>query len=1467
MKPFRKKTSLLLQLLLCSSIAFAQLQANFTADKTGGCSPIAVAFTNTTTGASANAVYTWNLGNGNTAVAFNAGAIYTEEKAYTVTLTVTDGDKTASKTQTITVYSKPTVDFTATPVKGCLPVPVTFSANAVAGSGNIASYQWDFGDGNTQQAFSPTQIHTYTIPQKATVSLTVSNNFGCANTIQKQDIIEIIPTLRAAFSASQTILCRETDPVQFTNTSSGPGTLSYLWDFGDATTSTDIAPSHVFNKKGIYNVKLTVTSSEGCVTSSTQFGFINVATFNSNFSGPQLICKGSYVTFTSNSTPYANNATWEVDGAPAAYFSNYLGYTFNTPGSHTIKLKNIFGTCPDSVTNTVDVKEPPIADGFKDTILGNCGSPVDVRFEDTTAGAVRWTWNFNANFNYNVIDATTQIPTHTYTQDGTYLVRLTVENAVGCTATTTKYVGITRPSVFITATGAPVTCGSYTMKFTANTTEEITSYNWVFSDGARSIDIQPEHLFATQGINSVQLTYITKNGCTGTVSIGGIRVYQRPTAAFTASATTICGNTPVSFNGVPQADVNYTWYLGDNPSPYYNFSIPSLIHQYYTDGVYSIKLIVNNGGCADTVTKTNYITILPPIPKINSAVNTCDGTRGLVTVSQSSLKANSLVWDFGDGNSSTVNAPGVQHTYDKTGTYKIVLSATNGQCTVRDSTFVTILLKQSPLLTASVTETCENNRVDIQISNLESNPRGDTYSNHYNITRLEYGDGSLFGGYLFNNFPGFYWSTLYTGYLNNFDRSKKDLRVILRSNYFGCADTTNMLPLVIKGVQAGFEIVTDNVCFKYPVVLNDTSKSFGNNIKTWFWNFGDGFTQTLTHGGQVSHIYANPGNYYVSLTITDNGGCTATSGASVRVNGPKAAFSPSSTNTTITLPVYFYNYTNTFNSPGTQYQWKFGDAATSTDYSPTHAYANPGTYTVQLIAINPVTQCSDTTYQTITVNNFKPAFTITTTYLGTKSCPPVLARFTNNSINYTRVTWDFGDGTTADNLNFPGHVYENAGRYLVTLYVYGPSGLTATYKDSVIINQPEAAMQTNSALEACIGHIVTLTSITKNANLYAWDFGDGTLSTPGDSITTHQYNKPGTYKPALMVTQTGGCATHTSLQDEIIIRPKPTITLSPQQPIACKGTPISITATGGNTYAWSPATSLNDATIASPMATPDVTTTYTVMVKDNIGCSNTDSITVKVVTPLTVTATADTFVCKGSVVQLRATGADIYTWIDNTTGLSNTQANNPLASPVITTMYTVVGTDMYHCFTDTANINVRVIPLPTVTASPDVLVFPSTPVQLSATMSSDVLYWKWSPATYLNCTACLTPTSTPLSESVYAITVTTKEGCTASDSTVVKLICEESRVSIPTAFTPNTDGHNDVFIIKGIGIVKHLIIYNRWGNKVYERSNFVAADRSACWNGTVNGTPAPAGVYVYFAELQCPTGASFVRKGNVILTR
>jgi len=119
----------------------------------------------------------------------------------------------------------------------------------------------------------------------------------------------------------------------------------------------------------------------------------------------------------------------------------------------------------------------------------------------------------------------------------------------------------------------------------------------------------------------------------------------------------------------------------------------------------------------------------------------------------------------------------------------------------------------------------------------------------------------------------------------------------------------------------------------------------------------------------------------------------------------------------------------------------------------------------------------------------------------------------------------------------------------------------------------------------------------------------------------------------------------------------------------------------------------------------------------------------------------------------------------------------------------------------------------------------------------------------------------------YSVKATNNYGCIATDELVIKMQCDESRVRIPNAFSPNGDGKNDLFVIKGISIIKHLVIFNRWGNKVFEKSNFITSDPASCWDGKSGSVGLQTDSYVYFIEMQCPTGESFVRKGTVLLVR
>ncbi|MGZ8541963.1 MAG: PKD domain-containing protein, partial [Chitinophagaceae bacterium] len=503
----RARTFVFFLFLTGPAFAYTQMTANFSMDKSGGCSPLPVSFSNQTFGASANAVYRWDFGNGNTSALANPGAIYTDEKTYTVTLTVTDGAQTSSKTATIVVYKKPTVDFSVAAPKVCIPAAGGFIANATAGDGNINAYNWDFGDGQTDQGYGNTINHYYNYEQKPTVNLTVTNSYGCYSTVTKSGMIEILGRIEPKFSTNKDLLCSLNESLQLTNSSTGPGTLLYKWDFGDGTTSNQKNPVHQFTKKGVYPVALTVSNTDGCTATSYpvpvnaayfntdftsrplcrelnftgtsylypnnsfwQFGdgnsinsytsashiyntagtynvtLINtygvckdtvsrtvkvedLVDFNSLIEAPALLCKQGNYLFKSKSNVAPGNSNWEFGDGNSGNWWSEVNHMYANAGTYTIKLTNTFGTCKETVTKQVVVNELPDLKGFVADYGGICGAPVNVKFKDTTAGAVKWQWRMD--YYSNNVFSTQQNSSYNFTSDGYYWVDLTVTNAAG----------------------------------------------------------------------------------------------------------------------------------------------------------------------------------------------------------------------------------------------------------------------------------------------------------------------------------------------------------------------------------------------------------------------------------------------------------------------------------------------------------------------------------------------------------------------------------------------------------------------------------------------------------------------------------------------------------------------------------------------------------------------------------------------------------------------------------------------------------------------------------------------------------------------------------------------------------------------------------------------------------------------------------------------------------------------------
>ncbi len=212
------------------------------------------------------------------------------------------------------------------------------------------------------------------------------------------------------------------------------------------------------------------------------------------------------------------------------------------------------------------------------------------------------------------------------------------------------------------------------------------------------------------------------------------------------------------------------------------------------------------------------------------------------------------------------------------------------------------------------------------------------------------------------------------------------------------------------------------------------------------------------------------------------------------------------------------------------------------------------------------------------------------------------------------------------------------------------------------------------------------------------------------------------------------------------------------------GSTVTLNASGGTIFAWTPGVTLNDSTIANPTATPVVTTLYHVVVTDANACSNNDSVLVTINPLPIINAGLDTAICFGDTTQLLASGGISYVW-SPATGLSNTTIANPLAFPTNTTTFIVVGTDINSCVA-TDSVLVTINPLPTINAGTDLWLCIGDSVQLNA---SGGISYLWTPSLGLSNTTIFNPFAFPLIPTNYTVTGIDANGCAANDTIFINV--------------------------------------------------------------------------------------------------
>ena len=261
--------------ILQVSIVQAQPTAKFTSDIISGCNPIVVSFTNQSTGGPTT--WFWDFGNGNTSTLQNPQVSYTVSGSYTVSLKATNssGSNTISKTAYITVFKNPTANLTATSAtNGCVPFTIGFSDQSIEGDGVVSKWTWDFGDGGISAAKNPT--YTYSTSGVYNVSLHVVDINGCSDTRVYTSYITVNSKPKPQFSVNTSTYCSIPAAVTFTNSSTGNGTLTYRWDFGDGNTANSKDTTYTYLTSGTYNVKLVVTDQNGCSDSIIENSFVKI---------------------------------------------------------------------------------------------------------------------------------------------------------------------------------------------------------------------------------------------------------------------------------------------------------------------------------------------------------------------------------------------------------------------------------------------------------------------------------------------------------------------------------------------------------------------------------------------------------------------------------------------------------------------------------------------------------------------------------------------------------------------------------------------------------------------------------------------------------------------------------------------------------------------------------------------------------------------------------------------------------------------------------------------------------------------------------------------------------------------------------------------------------------------------------------------------------------------------------------
>ena len=714
------------------------------------------------------------------------------------------------------------------------------------------------------------------------------------------------------------------------------------------------------------------------------------------------------------------------------------------------------------------------------------------------------------------------------------------------------------------------------------------TYLWDFGDGSTDTTFSPTHSYSANGIYNATLTVTTPGGCTATYT-QQIVVSMCSTAGM--SVTNPCAGSPstITFTGIAVPNATFNWSFsggtvvsGSGGGPY------TVI--WNSPGNYQVDLSVDGNGCATSST-TQFVTVNPvPSATFTSDAQVCAGAPANINFTGSAPGGATYAWNFNGGNSSGSGSGPYTVSWNTAGNYTMELIVSANGCSDTTSNNITVNAIPTSVFNATPV-VCTGSPITVNFTGVAG--AGANYN-------WNFGGGTIVSG----SGAGPYTLVYSSAGTNS---------ISLTVDENGCTSMPSSQNVTNNPIPTASINATPALC-----VGASNSISFNGSATpaaVYTWSFGNGQIASGSGAGPYSVSWANAGPDVLSLVVSDNG-CTDTTTFNVTVNAiPTANFT--ATPSVCAGEIVNISYTGSASATAS-YNWNFNGATINTGSGQgpyTVNWSSAGNYSLSLV----VTENGCVSQQQnvpVTIN----AFPVASIAPPAAVCEGQAASISFNGTALPGATfnWTFTNGTVQSG--------SGAGPYNVTWNTAGSQALSLT------VTQNGCSNSTNSSVT--VNHIPTSTfvippsvcvnqpfnvSYSGDANgsaNYTWNFNGATVvSGSGQGPYSVTYPGAGNLTISLVVDQLGCVSPPTA--NAITIAPLP-VAYAGADASVCSGTNVNLgqQASAGNTYAWTPATWLNDPTTAQPVANAinnnsgEITTNYILTVTSSYGCINHDTVSV-----------------------------------------------------------------------------------------------------------------------------------------------------------------------------------------------------------------------------------------------------------------